>query len=653
VRRARNESSARGTRAHAHRSDAGRARAIDTERAPLIDVSPYRERPSLRLFGPLSFEDGARRLGPGDLGGVRPKQVLEILVAARGHRVPVDRLAELLWPDERPGNVAGSLQTFVSVLRRRLLPDRARARALVVTEPEAYRFATDLVSLDLDRFDELLERSARQPTHAARVSLEHALELVRGDVLEDEPYATWALDLRGSYGGRVLGARLDAGDAALAERDFAPALSHAEAAAALDRFSERACRLEMLALYALGRPHEALARYRAFRLRLDEELGLDPGAETRALESAIIRQDDVGALLPRPIRPAAIAVQPDAGAFLGRAAELETLRSAIARGLVGGVALIQVEGESGLGKSRLLEELARGATGVRIGLAACSELERHLPYVPLAAALRSALADVDLDACRLPALNRILPELRCEAGRPEHGEVDALESLVSLVAEHGPLVLMLDDLHWADEQTLAALGYLRRRGDELALAVVTIARRAGPPHADSLSRLAPDTVLHLEPLTREELAPLGVPCLHEKTGGSPRFVAEQLVDGSSSRPSRSLAEALLAQCRAEGEFAYRVLAAASILEQPFAPEPLADLIDVDAAELTEELERLCERRILRIDGFRFQFRYDVVRQVLAEAISPARRRLLLRRLRAGVEGVDTLPVVGTTRAEAG
>src|SRR5258706_7144944 len=114
----------------------------------------------IRLFGPLAIEDGARTLGPRDLGGARPKQVLEILLAARGHRVATDRLADLLWPRRRPQNTAGSLQTFVSALRRHLTPDRERARELVVTEAEAYRFATGLVDFDLDRFDGLVERSS-------------------------------------------------------------------------------------------------------------------------------------------------------------------------------------------------------------------------------------------------------------------------------------------------------------------------------------------------------------------------------------------------------------------------------------------------------------------------------------------------------------
>ncbi len=589
-------------------------------------------RPVVRLFGSLSIEDGDRVLGPGDLGGTRPKQVLEILLAARGHRVPTDRLAELLWGDGRPQNVAGSLQTFVSVLRRHLSANGERARKLVVTEPEAYRFATELVALDLDCFDQLLERSAHEPTVHARPTLEHALDLVRGEVLEDEPYTAWALELRGSYQGRVLGAHLDAGDAALAELDFAAALGHAEAAASLDRFSERAHRSEMLALYALGRAHEALARYRSYRMRLDEELGLEPTAETRALEAAIIRQEDVQPLLPRPLR----AAQPDSGGpdvpLVGRRAELDTLVQTVRRGVGGGVTLAQIEGETGLGKTRLLDELQAQLDGVRMGRVTCSPLERHLPYVPLAAALREALADVELDPGRLPAVRQILPELALDAPTSSFDEIEVLETLVALIAEHAPVVLLIDDLHCADARTLAALGYLRRRGTAHGGAIVTAARPtsgspARPPH-----RLDADARILLEVLSPGDLAAVGVAELHDSTGGDPRLVAEALANGHAAGPSETLTEALLAQCRAAGDWAYRVLVASSVLEQPFEPEPLAEMLGADLAELIEELERLCERRILRVDGVRFRFRYDLVRQALLGSISPARQRLLRQRL---------------------
>jgi DNA-binding SARP family transcriptional activator len=609
-------------------------------------------RPVIRLFGSLSIDDGACRLGPRDLGGARPKQILEILLAARGHVVPTDRLAELVWGDQRPRNVASSLQTFVSMLRRHLAADRERARALVVTEPEAYRFATELVALDLDRFDELLERSAHEPTHLARRSLEQALTLVRGEVMEDEPYATWAMDLRGSYQGRVLGAHLDAAEAALAELDFAPALAHADAAAQLDGFSERAQRYQMLALYALGRAHEALSSYRDFRKRLDAELGLEPTAETRALESAVLRQEDVRTLLPRPLRRAHADGDSRAIRLLGRTAERDRLVHAVRRGLDGGLAVIQIEGERGLGKTRLLDELVGALGAVRVGRASCSELERHLPYVPLATALRDALADVELDPRRLPALAQILPELTLDAPGRAFEEVEALEALVALVAAHAPLVLLLDDLQWADPKTLAAIGYLQRRGTRLSAALVTTARSTETSRDDQVRLLTPDTLIRLEPLSASDLAPLGIPELHESTGGNPRFIAEALEGARPAGASRSITDALLAQCRAQGAWGHRVLVAASVLEQPFEPEPLADLLTTDPTELTEELERLCEQRILRIDGLRFRFRYDLIRQVLFGTVSPARRRLLQQRLEHRAAETAPLPfpigrVIGT------
>jgi DNA-binding SARP family transcriptional activator len=577
------------------------------------------------MFGALEIVDGERHLGPRDLGGVRPKQLLEILLASRGHHVPTERIAELLWGDSRPADIAASIQTFVSVLRRKLVDERERARRLVVTEAEAYRFATERIELDLDRFDELLEHSAREPTRTARRLLEQALSLVRGDVLEDEPYATWAGDLRGSYQGRVLGARLDAAEAALAERDFARALAHAEGAARQDRFSERARRLSMLSLYALDRQHDALARYRAYRFMLDDELGLEPTTETRALESAILRQVDPQSLLPRATGE---TIRVDRSSpLLGRDAELRAVSDAVREALDGDVVVIQIDGESGLGKTRLLDELAFGLPNVRVGRATCSALESHLPYVPLAASLRDAIADVEIDGGRLPPLRAIFPELNLDAPNPGFSEVEVLEALVALVGAHGPLVLLLDDIDWADPQTLAAIEYLRRRGAGRRAALVTT---VAAPELQSVENhsLNADLVISLEPLSAADLMPLGIAGLHAWTGGNPRFVAETLKCDGEITPPRALASALIAQCRAEGAWSYRVLTAAALLEQPFEPATLAQMLEVEASALVEELERLCERRLLRIDGLGFRFRYDLVRQVLLENVSPARRRLL-------------------------
>jgi DNA-binding SARP family transcriptional activator len=597
----------------------------------------------IRVFGPLAIEDGGRTLGPGDLGGARPKQVLEILLAARGHHVATDRLADLLWPKQQPQNTAGSLQTFVSALRHHLTLDRERARELVVTEAQAYRFATDMVDFDLDHFDGLVERSAGEPTRMARHSLEKALALVRGELLEDETYAVWAQDLRSTYHGRVLGARLGAADAALAELDYADAMTHAAAAAALDRFSEPAQQTAMLALYALGRQHEAIQVYLRFRTLIDGELGLEPTAQTRALHTAILRQEDVRALLPRPIERAHLGAGKRSVRLLGRTGELSTLERAARQALGGSLALLLIEAEAGLGKTRLLDELATILADVRVGRASCSELERHLPYVPLAAALRDALTRTELSGQHRAALRKIMPELTPPGPPADFAEIDVLEALVGVLADHAPLVLVLDDLQWADPPTVTALSYLQRRGAAIPVAMVTAVRIEDAPPGHLARGLRPDTTVRLNPLTAAELAPLAIPDLHESTGGNPRFVAETVTSCSHGELPATLAEMLLARCRSEGAASYRALLAASTLAQPFAPEPLAALLRADPGELTEELERLCERRILRVDGPRFRFRYDLVREVLLASLSPARRRLLQRQLDPPSDQVDSIP----------
>jgi DNA-binding SARP family transcriptional activator len=587
---------------------------------------------TIRLFGSIAVEHGGRTLGPRDFGGSRPKQLLEILLAARGRPVPVDRIAELLWADRLPQNFAASIQTFISTLRRHMCADQACARELVVTERAAYRFAVERAMIDIDRFDELLARAGRAATDVARRSLTDALALASDEVLGDEPYADWAQELRGTYRGRVIGANLEAADAALIARDFRAGLSHAQAAARMDRFSERAHRTEMLALYAMGRTHEALEAYRRLRSLLVGELGLEPNTETRSLEAAILREDDVSSLLPRPSRDMQLrSVGHPWLLFLGRRAELAALSDALSAAQAGGVALVLVEGEAGIGKSRLLDEFASTLDGVRVGRARCSALEQHLAHVPLAAALRGVLDGLDLDTTGLPALGGILPELAPRDQPAGFAEIDALEATVEVIRRSGPLVLIFDDLHLADPRTLGALEYVRRRCACCPVMILGALRGEETPLDHPLRRLAATARIRLEPLSDEELAPLGIPDVHSRTGGHPALVANLIASGPDPDLRGSLSELLIARCRAEGAVAFRVLMTAAMLPDPFELEVLAALLETDAVALVERLEELCDRRILRVDGLRFRFRYAIQRDVLRAAASPARDRLLRER----------------------
>jgi DNA-binding SARP family transcriptional activator len=591
--------------------------------------------PTIRLFGSIAVQHDGRTRGPRDFGGIRPKQVLEILLAARGGPVAVERLAELLWGEEVPRNFAASIQTFVSTLRRHLCADTRCARELIVTERGAYRFAVEQAEIDLDRFDRLLARAGRAPTEAAQRCLIEALSLAKAEVLQDEPYADWAEELRGTYRGRVMGANLEAADGALIARDYQAALASAQAATRLDPFSERAHRTAMLALYAMGRPHEALEGYRRLRSLLVGQLGLEPTTETRSLEAAILRQDDAASLLPRAAREMRLRTSGRPWLlFLGRRAELDGLGQLLGSAMGGDFVLVVVEGEAGIGKSRLLDEFASTLDGVRVGRAKCSALEHHLSRVPLAAALRDVLGQFELDPSQLPALRALLPELALGEPPTEFGEITVLETIVEVIRRTGPLVLILDDLHLADPGTIAALEYVHRRCVDCPVMVLAALRDDEVPLEHPVRRLAVTQRMVLEPLTEIELAPLAIPDVHRRTGGHPGLLAGLIANGPGPDLRTSLSELFISRCRAEGAAAFRILLTAATLPEPFEPEVLAAMLNADPITLIERLEQLCDRRILRIEGLRFRFRYAIVRDVLAAELSPARDRLL--RDRAGM-----------------
>ncbi len=245
--------------------------------------------PVVRAFGPLRLELDGRALGPRDVGGRKPKLLLEILLIGDGRPVPRERLAELLWEedDDPPHNVPGTIDTYVSVLRRKL----GRHRELLVTEHAAYRLVRSGLLLDLDRFDGLVARAADQARGAGqRELLEDALTLAGGEVLEDEPYAGWLQETRGYYRRRVTDARLAAGTAALAVGDAAGAVTHGERVRDDDPLDERAHRLVMVAHELAGVRSTALEVYERCRRVLAEELGTDPSPETEDLHRAILRQ---------------------------------------------------------------------------------------------------------------------------------------------------------------------------------------------------------------------------------------------------------------------------------------------------------------------------------------------------------------------------
>lgn len=270
----------------------------------------------VRAFGSIRVEGSGVTLTARDFGGAKTKQIFELLVLARPNPVLKIRLAKELWPGEQPRNVFSTLETYISVLRRKLGGEGPKDRQLIVTEPEAYRLADDAFEVDIDQFAALLATVTDQSDPEALRSIEQALLLVVGELFADEPYTKWVQDERDRLRRRVLDARLDAAMIALRLGDYRVARTHAHDARELGRLDERAVRLTMLAEYALGEALPALDVFDECRRSLAAELGIEPASATLELHDQIVRREPVAAMLPRKglfeKKPEAFTVDPAA-----------------------------------------------------------------------------------------------------------------------------------------------------------------------------------------------------------------------------------------------------------------------------------------------------------------------------------------------------
>jgi DNA-binding SARP family transcriptional activator/pimeloyl-ACP methyl ester carboxylesterase len=247
------------------------------------------------MLGALELTIEAAALGPRDLGGVKPKQLLELLLLERGRTVSKDSIAELLWGDAPPRSAAATIETYVSVLRRRV------GRRLIVTEHGGYRLRAEELDVDVDRYERLLQEAAASTGVERRAQLEAAVSLGDAELLADEPFAAWVIPARRHLRERQQQALVDLAERCLELDDARAALAAADAALAVEPTRERACRAGMRAHVALGDRDAALWLYERCREALSGELGVAPTQETARLHAEILEKDGAaGAAAARP-----------------------------------------------------------------------------------------------------------------------------------------------------------------------------------------------------------------------------------------------------------------------------------------------------------------------------------------------------------------
>ncbi|TCO52870.1 BTAD domain-containing putative transcriptional regulator [Actinocrispum wychmicini] len=635
-------------------------------------VEPLR----VRVLGAVTAWRGEVEL---DLGSGRQRAVFAALALRVNRVITREELVSAVWGENPPNGVSGSLYTYVSRLRRVLEPDRSRwsGGQTLISEGSGYSLRLEPGQLDVLEFDRLREmaneRWNRLDLPAAQAALDAALALWRGEALAGvngpaaELHRERLTELRVAAYERRAEIMLNSGD-------ISAAVTELYRLASAHPVRESLRELLMTGLHRAGRDAEALAVYQETRQVLNDRLGIEPGAALRRVHSEILAR-------PAPDRQTPILAKltrPDV--FVGRVAELAALRGRLADVLHGSGATVWVEGESGIGKSALLAAgLADAAErGGQLLWAAGDEVGRRFPLRLFMSALGVDQRSPDPRRAELADLVHGEPAAR-PAWQPDDPVLAAVDQLVGLVEQlcsDGPVIVVLDDLQWADDASLLAWHRLARTTRQLPLLLVgacrPLPRRAELDQLRSVVSLWSGDLLRLGPLAESGAAELAgrligatpgpaLLGLMDSAAGNPLFVREivqalvrdnavvvagqvadvdELDDTELSSAHSALASVVT---RRTGHLATTTrdgLRWAALLGVEFDLGDLATVLGRPASELVPAVEEATAAGVLRPAGQRFAFRHPLVRRALYEAMPPAVRVALHR------QAAETLDAAG-------
>jgi DNA-binding SARP family transcriptional activator len=650
-------------------------------------LSGHRHPIRLSLLGPPHVEAGdpAESI---ELAAQKGAALAFYLAARHDQPVTRTRLISLLWQESEEQEGRNSLSTALSRLRRGLpqVPIAPTGDSLVWRSSR-----DDLVWTDIGAFEELTRSGA------SHHDLDRAVELWRGpflegfDLRECSEWDDWLALERSVWQQRALDALERAADAHAAEDDWSGGLAHARRALAIDPLQERFHRQVMRMYEGAGDRAAALAHYRGARQMLVHELGVEPDPATQRVYRDILANTRYQTVT-RPDRPRPLPPPRTKPTFplVGRQAPLVQLNSAAEDAASGRGRVVAVEGEEGIGKSRLVEELVWLLDGpparelavsprwtVLVG--ACHASESGLPYHPfvdlLSAAVASFGSEVVLPDVWLAEVARLVPDLLEEhPNLPTPARLDPQQEARRLFegtarflgALPVPALLVVEDLHWADDGSLRMLDYLAHHEalrssllvttvrsedvDERLLGVLRGLERQRLVERIELGPLEVEaTVQLLREVVSEDVRYLGEQ-LHAETEGNPLFAVEtirsllesgELQLGGAARTGRTLLpESVQAAIRARlarlEPDAYELARAAAVLGGDVDFDHARAVAGQEEDRALAALERLLSTHLLRertgdVGEASYSFSHDKVRQVIYDDLSGARRRVQHRR----------------------
>jgi DNA-binding SARP family transcriptional activator/energy-coupling factor transporter ATP-binding protein EcfA2 len=580
----------------------------------------------------------------------RPRALglLAYLLLHRAAHLTRDAVAFTLWPDESESEARGILRRQLHLLTQ-LLP--ASAVPYIVAQEDTLRWNDDApVWFDVDVFESTVNDGASSAS---------AVELYRGDLLP-AIFDDWIFPIRERLRRRYLDALDRLLIRARSARELPLAASYAGLILAHDPWREDAVRQAAAIRFESGDRAGALRVLAEFADRLREEMGVDPMPETVAAREALLR----GAPIEIEERAVGTTAPARGFPFVGRGEELAHLTSAWKRAARQRGQLILVGGEAGIGKSRLVNELALvvEAQGGRVLRGTTSSPERAT-YQPIVEALREAIPFFATSGVRpvwLSALAALVPEVgvvrgdlpalpALEEGRERARLFEALIAAFNALARQRPLLLVIEDVHWAGAGTLAALEYIARRAVALPALVVATYRTEDGAEAGVRAlrrRLQAENVIeHVAlsglPVEAIRQLALAIPALAGRTDelapaifaaseGNPLFAGELLRDRAESResgaPPAGLQQTLEARCARLSESARTIAGIASVVGLAFDVDLVRGVAGWDENAVLAALAELLDRNLVRDigrAGFAFAFTHHLIAATIYAGIAPA------------------------------
>lgn len=631
---------------------------------------------SIHLLGTLAVSvDGGPTL---DLGSPTTKSLFAYLVLHRDAPVDRRRLSFIFWPRGTEAAARRSLRQYLHRLRRILDPIDPQG-GMIAAEGNTICFTPPL--------DWYLDVNAFEAAVQSNDTLEQAVELYRGDLLP-EIYEDWIDPQRERLSRLYRQCLLRLMDRLETEGQLSLALHYARLYLEQEPLLESAHLRAMRLYYALGDRLKVKAQYEALTALLRQELDAGPLPETTmAYEAMLAGEYDLSAttLQPAPPRQASVhgpsarveAVQPR---LIGRDGELARLDRAFSRVATSQGGMVVIEGESGIGKTRLITDwLGRIQTPTYLFAGRGHEFEQMLSYAPLADAIRQGIKSQVIlwDLFRpvppwMVALHSLLPELQTRLPElsalvpgmgAQYHVIEGVGHFLLTLAHHRPVVLFLDNLHWADPPTWNFIGYLSQYVPQAALLVVIAIRPEDLPaerwplirnlqgrgslQEVKLERLSEAETQQLitELLADDPVDQRFVRRIYQETEGNPFFIIETIravrdaggewtrslpTDEQGQRPFMAIPLEVQAviQSRLDrlSEESRLALGVAAAIGREFSFELLREVSQMDTQFLLDALDEWLARNIVRETSEGYDFTHEKLGQVAYQQLTRARRQ---------------------------